>query len=126
MASQAGFEPATRCLEGAAADVIVTTSKLLETFIADRKGTKGLTPQGERWLRQTLGTFLTWLPVGLAETRRDHLVSYLAQWQSKPWPKHSMFSALRTFWKWVSMAYDVPNPMVDRWGNHVIDPPKDA
>ena len=62
--------------------------------------------------------------MSLAETRRDHLVTYLAQWESKPWQKHSMFRALRTFWKWASIRYDIPNPMLDRWGNHVIDAPK--
>ncbi len=104
--------------------MVVTTDALLETFNADRKGTKGLTPQGERWLRQTLGRFLKWLPVPLDAVRRDRLVSYLMQWESKPWQKHSMFRALRTFWKWASMQYDIPNPMLDRWGNHVIDAPK--
>ena len=124
MASQAGFEPATRCLEGANHAQFSAVDKQLESFIADRKGTRGLTPQGERWVRQTLGRFLTWLPVSLVETRRDHLVTYLAQWESKPWQKHSMFRALRTFWKWASIRYDIPNPMLDRWGNHVIDAPK--
>ena len=102
----------------------VNNLDLLNTFIADRKGTKGLTAQGERWVRQTLGRFLAWLPVPISETRRDHLVTYLARWESKPWQKHSMFRALRTFWKWASIRYDMPNPMLDRWGNHVIDAPK--
>ena len=50
--------------------------------------------------------------------------TYLARWESKPWQKHSMFRALRTFWKWASIRYDMPNPMLDRWGNRVIDAPK--
>jgi len=30
----------------------------LEIFVKDRKNTKGLTPSGEEWLRDTVGSFL--------------------------------------------------------------------
>jgi len=30
----------------------------LEIFVKDRKNTKGLTPSGEEWLRDTAGRFL--------------------------------------------------------------------
>ena len=101
----------------------VNKLETLESFIADRKATKGLTVKGERWIRQTVGNFLRHLSVSLDSVDREHLVNYLGQWQEQPWQKHSMYRGLRTFWKWASMTYDVPNPMIDRWGNSVIDAP---
>ena len=43
------------------------TINMLEEFIASRQGSRGLTPKGETWLRETLSKFLQWLPVPLAE-----------------------------------------------------------
>ena len=41
-----------------------------------------------------------------------------------PWRKHSFYRAFKTFWKWASVNYQLPNPMIDRMGNSVIDAPK--
>jgi integrase/recombinase XerD len=79
---------------------------------------------GERWLRQTLGTFFTWLPVPLTDVGREHLVGFLGQWEDKPWQKHSMYRSLRTFWRWVSTTYQIPNPMRDQFGNPIVAAPK--
>ena len=38
--------------------------------------------------------------------------------------KHSVFRALRTFCKWLSITYNLPNPYHDERGNSVIEAPK--
>jgi integrase len=48
----------------------------------------------------------------------------LAIYNDKPWRKHSFYRALRTFWKWVSITYEMRNPFIDRFGNLVITAPK--
>ena len=45
-------------------------------------------------------------------------------YDAKPWRKHSFYRALRSFWKWVSINHEQPNPFIDRFGNLVIDAPK--
>ena len=102
----------------------VNNLHLLNSLIEDRKATRGLTAGGERWLRETLSKFLTWLPVPTTQVTRTHIVSFLGQYEAKPWRKHSMYRALRAFWRWVSTTYDVPNPMMDHRGNSVIEAPK--
>ena len=96
----------------------------LEEFIASRQGSRGLTPKGEIWLRETLGKFLKWLPVPLADADTATIITFLSQYDDKPWRKHSFYRALRTFWKWASLTYDISNPFLDRHGNHCIDAPK--
>ena len=95
----------------------------LEEFIASRQGSRGLTPKGKTWLRETLSKFLQWLPVSLAETDAATVITFLSQYDDKPWRKHSMYRALRTYWKWASRTYDIPNPFLDRQGNQAIDAP---
>ena len=101
----------------------VNNVDLLGRFIDDRKATKGLTLSGERWLKETLTKFLSWLPVPPSEVARNH-VSFLARYEAMPWRKHSFYRALKTFWKWASINHSLPNPMIDRLGNLVIDAPK--
>ncbi len=96
----------------------------LEPFIVNRKGTRGLTPKGERWLRETLGKFLLWLPIPFTEVNTDTIISFLSQYDDKPWRKHSMYRSLRTYWKWVSMTYDLDNPFLDKHGNRAIPAPR--
>jgi site-specific recombinase XerD len=88
----------------------VTTYPILEHFIGDKKATKGLTVSGEKWLRVTLGPFLKWLPVPLDSVNRAHIVSFLGQYQGKPWRKHSFYRAFKTFFKWASEEYHIENP----------------
>ena len=97
---------------------------MLEQFIASRQGSRGLTPKGETWLRETLTKFLRWLPVPLVEANTATIINFLSQYNDKPWRKHSFYRALRTFWKWASRTYDIPNPFLDRHGNLAIDAPK--
>ena len=102
----------------------VNNLNLLNSLIEDRKATKGLTAGGERWLKETLSKFLSWLPVSPNQATRAHIVRFLGQYEAMPWRKHSMYRALRAFWRWVSTTYDIPNPMMDHRGNPVIDAPK--
>ena len=97
---------------------------MLEEFIASRQGSRGLTPKGETWLRETLSKFLHWLPVPLAEANAATIIRFLSQYDDKPWRKHSFYRSLKTFWKWSSRTYDIPNPFLDRHGNPAIDAPK--
>ena len=103
---------------------LVAKTTLLDSFVHDKKATKGLTRSGEYWLRENLGRFLTWLPVPIEAVRREHIVDFLAIYDGKPWRKHSFYRALRTFWKWVSINLSMPNPYIDRFGNRVIEAPK--
>jgi len=105
-------------------DFPLASENVLECFIKDKKNTKGLTISGEEWLRDTVGRFLRWLPVPLSEANREHVVSFLGFYNTKPWRKHAFYRANKSFWKWASRTYDIPNPMIDRWGNAVIEAPK--
>ena len=97
---------------------------MLESFISDKNSTKGLTVRGEEWLRETLSRFLSWLPVPVEDVGRTNIVDFLAMYDAKPWRKHSFYRALRSFWKWVSINHEQPNPFIDRFGNLVIEAPK--
>jgi site-specific recombinase XerD len=97
---------------------------LLDTFVAEKKATKGLTVNGEEWLKETLLRYIRWLPVSIDEVTKDNIIPFLAIYNGKPWRKHSFYRALRTFWKWVSITYELPNPFLDRFGNQVILAPK--
>jgi site-specific recombinase XerD len=74
-------------------------NKWLETFIASRKGETGITPKGERWLRQTLGSFLKQFPNPIEVTRQD-IEGFLAG-INRVWYKHSHFRAIRAFYNWL-------------------------
>ena len=100
------------------------SAEAAEAFISDRKATKGLTVRGEEWIRDTVTRFLEWLPIPLEDARRQHIVQFLGQFDRKPWRKRSMYLGLRTFWRWLSVHYRLPNPFLDQWGNNVIDAPK--
>ena len=115
-----GLEPLTPCLQSASD----RGESLVREFITERKSTKGLTTSGEDWLQRTLGRFIAWHDAPLSNVQRNDIVRFLALYTNKPWQRHSMYRALRTFWKWVSRTCDVANPMIDRWGNPVIDPPR--
>ena len=105
-------------------EFLVGKMTLLDSFVNDKKATKGLTTSGEYWLRENLSRFLTWLTLPIEDVRREQIVEFLAMYDGKPWRKHSLYRALRTFWKWVSIHHAVPNPYIDRFGNSVIEPPK--
>ena len=100
------------------------SKEVLEAFIGYRKATKGLTESGEKWLRNTLNTFMNCLTLPLEEIQQEHLIDFLAVYEDRPWRRHSFYRALRTFFKWFSRIHDLPNPMLDKWGNLIIEAPK--
>ena len=90
----------------------LAAENVLECFIKGKKNTKGLTISGEEWLRDTVGRFLRWLPVPLSEANREHVVSFLGFYNTKPWRKHAFYRANKSFWKWASRTYAIPNPTI--------------
>ena len=60
----------------------------------------------------------------MADADTATIIRFLSQYDDKPWRKHSFYRALRTFWKWASLAYDISYPLLDRHGNSAIDAPK--
>ncbi len=89
----------------------VANQLVLETFIAYKKATKGLTTSGEKWLRVTLGPFLEWLPTTLADADKQHIIQFLSLYEGKPWRRHSFYRAFKTFWKWLAEEYQLDNLM---------------
>lgn len=102
---------AVACKNGMDSSPVGNRINLLEEFIASRQGSRGLTPKGETWLRETLTKFLQWLPVPLAEADTATIIRFLSQYDDKPWRKHSLYRALRAFWKWASRTYDTYQPL---------------
>jgi integrase/recombinase XerC len=84
----------------------------METFITFKKATKGLTASGEKWLRVSLGPFLTWLPVPVEATTKSHIIAFLGQYQDRPWRRHSFYRAFKTFYKWAAEEYHFITPMI--------------
>ena len=76
--------------------------------------------------RDVLKTFIKSLSsdTSLLEIQRADLVNFLAKYSETPWRKHSFYRAFRTFFKWQSITYDIPNPFWDRFGNTVIQAPR--
>ena len=101
-----------------------TDKQFLESFTDERKATKGPTNRGEEWLRDTISTFILWLLAPLQSIPKHHIMGFLAQYETKPWRKRSMYLGLRTFCSWLSTNHDLANPSYDRHGNSVIEPPK--
>ena len=95
---------------------VVANQLQLETFIAFEKATKGLTVSGEKWLRVTLGPFLQWLPASLANAGKQHIIQFLAQYEGKPWRRHSFYRAFKTFWKGLAGSKGLVPPIGHRLG----------
>jgi len=74
-------------------------------FVNTRKATKGLTPSGEKWLIEALHTFSTAIPNPINEVTKEHLINFMANYQGKPWRRHGLYRALKTFFKWISTEY---------------------
>ena len=86
---------------------LVGKMTLLDSFVNDKKATKGLTTSSEYWLRENLSRFLAWLTLPIEDVRREQIVEFLVRYDGKPWCKHSLYKALRTFWKWVSIHHKI-------------------
>ncbi|MDP7509288.1 MAG: hypothetical protein QGF39_00335, partial [Dehalococcoidia bacterium] len=78
-----------------------------------RKATKGLTPQGEKWLREALYRFLKSVPIPVDQVTQAHVIMMLAEYTDKPWRRHGIYRALKTFFKWASAEYHFENPTVN-------------
>jgi len=112
------FPPGVRlCLSILGAGGGIRTPDLLlgkpavDTFVNIRKATKGLTKQGEKWLRYTLGKFVECVPLPVNQVTNGHIITSLAQYEDKPWRRHSLYRALNTFFRWASEEYHFDNPM---------------
>ena len=101
--------------DGRIVTTLVTTPPVCEAvlrFVHHRQATKGLTPRGEEWLRDTLGRFGQAVELRVHEVAADHLLEFLSRYNSHPFRKHSFFRALRSFWKWACSEYRLEtNPM---------------
>ena len=97
-----GFEPTTSCLG---------STVQTQIFVNTRKATKGLTPSGEKWLTEALGTFAKSVTMTINEVTKEHLISFMAKYENKPWRRHGLYRALKTFFKWASAEHHFDNPM---------------
>ena len=97
-----GFEPTTSCLG---------SWFQARLFVNTRKATKGLTPSGEKWLIEALHTFSKAIPNPVNEVTKEHVVNFMANYQDKPWRRHGLYRALKTFLRWASTEHGFDNPM---------------
>ena len=95
---------------------------MVETFVNTRKATKGLTAQGEKWLREALGKSFDHITTPADKVTKEHIISLLARYEGKPWRKHGLYRALKTFFRWASKEYDFQNPMMDIEAPKTPDP----
>ena len=76
--------------------------KMVERYISARKGERGLTPSGERWIRTTLPRYALAMGqrhIGLIAANRDEVRTFLTTVRGA-WNRHSHFRALRAFYNW--------------------------
>ncbi len=117
-------------LDGVKTSNLGTTSwhhfQLYQDFLDFKKSTRGITPASEEWFRWTVLVFLQAQPANIDVTRltTGQIVEFLGIYNHMPWRKHGFYRALKTFYKWISTTYKVPNPFMDEFGNSTIEPPK--
>ena len=58
--------------------VTTTNRAIIDEFVAYKKGTKGLTPRGEEWLRDMTGRFLKQLGMSVTDVGPHQIVVFLA------------------------------------------------
>ena len=91
----------------------------LDAFVNSKKATKGLTPRGEEWLRDMVGRFIKQLDVEVEAVDPEHLISFLAPYGDRPFQKHCLYRALKSFYRWLKRFRCIQeNPM------EYIDAPK--
>lgn len=76
--------------------------KMVERYISARKGERGLTTSGERWIRTTLPRYALAMGerhIGLLAATRDEVRAFLATIRGA-WNRHSHFRALRALYNW--------------------------
>jgi site-specific recombinase XerD len=82
-----------------------------QTFIGERKATKGLTHACERGLGQTLLKFAAAYDLPLTTVTTEHITTLPLAVEYQAVAQHSQYRALRAFWRWTALRYGVPNPM---------------
>ena len=107
-----GFEPTTSCLG---------SWFQARLFVNTRKATKGLTPSGEKWLIEALHTFSKAIPNPVNEVTKEHVINFMANYQDKPWRRHGLYRALKTFFRWASTEHGFDNPMASIAGPKTPD-----
>ena len=99
-----GFELTTSCLGSWLQDRL---------FINTPKPTKRLTPSGEKRLIEALHTFSKAIMAPVNEVTKEDLINLKANYQDKPWRRHDLYIALKTFFKWANTKYNFDNPMAN-------------
>lgn len=97
---------------------------IYETFIAYKKASKGLTESSEDWFYWTIGFYLKRLQKPVKSVTTSDLITFLGRYEDKPNRRRNFYNAFSTFFKWHSITYQCPNPMLDRFGNPAIQRPK--
>ena len=89
--------------QGKRASPTLSNQALQELYIASRKAERGLTRNGEVWIRQSLPHFINLLSsyrVHACDATRDDVRTYLATIDS-PWKRASHFRAIRAFYNFL-------------------------
>jgi len=58
-----------------------------------------------------LGKFFDCTLLPINQITKEDIIKSLAQYDDKPWRRHILYRALKTFFRWASDEYDFPNPM---------------
>ena len=93
------IQPTDSLLAKPRIDFPLVPENVLEGFINDKKNTKGLTNNEEEWFKDTVGRVLRWLPGPLHQANRQHIVTFLGCYNTKPGSSHPFFHATKHFWK---------------------------
>jgi integrase len=51
------------------------------------------------------------VPFPVNEVTKEHLIRFLSRYEGKPWRRHGLYRALKTFFKWACLEYHFENPM---------------
>ncbi len=61
---------------------------------------------------RALGEFFECMPLPVNQVTKEHIIRSLAQYEDKPWRRHSLYRSLKTSFRWASEEYHFDNPMV--------------
>ena len=81
--------------------VATTNQAIIDEFVAYKKGTKGLTPRGEEWLRDMTGRFLKQLGMSVTDVGPHQIVVFLAPYSDRPFQRHGLYRALKSLYRWL-------------------------
>jgi site-specific recombinase XerD len=99
------YAPASFCKLATDIEMATLNSNLtlVEQYICARKAERGLTPKGERWIRDTLPKFAVAVAkkeMGLSKVARYDVRNFLST-VNGDWNRHSHFRAIRAFFNWM-------------------------